>query len=600
MFRQDVASRLLLCVQALSEGPASCAAAAPHYLTNEEKVHLCVQAPLRASTAASSSAQCLQSLQSLSPRYAGAPKRALGYFVENIQSASDLRSRALLLQLCAVSDTQDPLAAADCFRAVPLTVEHDQAALMCRNISSTEVVEHVLLCYRILPKVWMSPSASGALLAAEESPAHTLCHGLTSRPQTEAVAKCAVDASKLSGLSLSRQQLAQLCSHETSREHVVLTCLTQLTQPVVLQALRAGSLVLPEQTLQQLCRPSTSAAGACVQALALHTLQHHYSVSGEVTAHICSSSHEVTSLLNCVATLKKRVLTTEDVERCYATPRRVSQVRLEGLQTPHSNTSQIVANQRFHLFFQLFDQYGARFQHAEHRYRLSINRDNAQGAVLWGAHSNHSDAGRLGFHHLLITQPGDLDLALSLEDQILYSARIHVQENPHYLGLTQCLYIFSQGVCTDHADDSAAHFPLLRSYLPAGTLDYLRHLRCLDKLELWQVKGYISLQGGLLLDYKIGIDAIWTGLSLPQQHMNMHARLGLLSGDSSSSPSKEMAKAVKRAYYKASLQWHPDRWVGYEQYAEVVREAFQLVHEAYETLMERYSNSTPRSRPVYA
>jgi hypothetical protein len=43
-------------------------------------------------------------------------------------------------------------------------------------------------------------------------------------------------------------------------------------------------------------------------------------------------------------------------------------------------------------------------------------------------------------------------------------------------------------------------------------------------------------------------------------------------------------KEIRRAYYRRSLQWHPDRWAGLGMYALAVQGAFELVNEAYNAL----------------
>jgi hypothetical protein len=48
-----------------------------------------------------------------------------------------------------------------------------------------------------------------------------------------------------------------------------------------------------------------------------------------------------------------------------------------------------------------------------------------------------------------------------------------------------------------------------------------------------------------------------------------------------------LLKDIRRAYYRKSLQWHPDRWAGVGSYQVAVSGAFLLVHESYEALSAR-------------
>ena len=45
-------------------------------------------------------------------------------------------------------------------------------------------------------------------------------------------------------------------------------------------------------------------------------------------------------------------------------------------------------------------------------------------------------------------------------------------------------------------------------------------------------------------------------------------------------------KELRRAYYRKSLQWHPDRWAAMPIYSTAVNGAFQLINDAYGELMK--------------
>jgi hypothetical protein len=70
-----------------------------------------------------------------------------------------------------------------------------------------------------------------------------------------------------------------------------------------------------------------------------------------------------------------------------------------------------------------------------------------------------------------------------------------------------------------------------------------------------------------------------------QQHTANNKKKGLVPP--TAKEVKEDMKTLKRAYYKKSLQWHPDRWVGLSQYSVAVQAAFELVHEAYDHLQQQ-------------
>jgi hypothetical protein len=170
-FKDDEENRRLLCMGTTSEGPAACAAegnrlslsffccfnlfyfsAAPHYLVNEEKVHLCSDAPIDRYR---DPIQCLQVIQSNSRNYQNAPKKSLGYFQENLQQEKEWTSRGLLISLCSFSDSQQPLASAECFRSSPHSLDHGRSFYLCVLFTLMFLLNQTMLreCARIfLPR----------------------------------------------------------------------------------------------------------------------------------------------------------------------------------------------------------------------------------------------------------------------------------------------------------------------------------------------------------------------------------------------------------------------------------------------------------------
>ena len=98
--------------------------------------------------------------------------------------------------------------------------------------------------------------------------------------------------------------------------------------------------------------------------------------------------------------------------------------------------------------------------------------------------------------------------------------------------------------------------------------------------------------GGVWLLYRPAAVALDTGIGLPNAQMSPLERLGLApSASSSSSSSKFMQppseRAVRRAYYQASLLWHPDRWASYPgAFLRRAMDCFELISDAYRVLSE--------------
>ena len=115
--------------------------------------------------------------------------------------------------------------------------------------------------------------------------------------------------------------------------------------------------------------------------------------------------------------------------------------------------------------------------------------------------------------------------------------------------------------------------------------------------------------GSLHVEYRRGLDAIWTGIGLPRYEMSPEQKLGLVlpselveqyhaweTKGGSVQPSalnKALTRLIKRAYYRASLQWHPDRWSSaeLEQYKPIVQGIFQQITEAYDACQTRWLRS---------
>jgi hypothetical protein len=111
-------------------------------------------------------------------------------------------------------------------------------------------------------------------------------------------------------------------------------------------------------------------------------------------------------------------------------------------------------------------------------------------------------------------------------------------------------------------------------------------LSCRSVYELWAVVSSTLPSGETYVQYRYGIDAIWTGKGLPREEMSYFERLDLPETVTD-------VKEVRRAYHRKSLQWHPDRWSGLtntltglsaELYGIAVQGAFELIAEAYKEL----------------
>jgi hypothetical protein len=233
----------------------------------------------------------------------------------------------------------------------------------------------------------------------------------------------------------------------------------------------------------------------------------------------------------------------------------------------------------------------------------SINENNIQGAVLWGVRSNSSVNGIVTFSHLVISKEGFVDFKISqpvnsdtLEKmkskkigsnyqtgyETLYITKMIVAENPEMKQTDMCLFVFYEAICPNYKslvdiNEWTSTFPSESGIVSVSR--YMDSLSCMNLWDTWYVKSNILPTGETIIEYRGGIASIWTGNDLPREEMSPYDRLGI-------SPTCTNAKEIRRAYYKKSLQWHPDRWVGMELYKLPVQGAFELVAEAYRMLTE--------------
>ncbi len=464
----------------------------------------------------------------------------------------------------------------------------DDAVMMCTNVSSTEVIQHIQLCYRILPKSWSSESV------------RILCEGLEDRFQTEAAVKCAVELGKLSSFCMDQSDIARICSTETPGQQV-LNCVKQLHH-----RLPTSSPFKNNQTIYSICHAAKSVIPAdCLMAVQ-DMISSSVSFDTDIPQKVCHRA-DYHAVLKCLMKLNRHLITSVDVYTCSQEKRVASYVRLKRIVT-EDNDIEITAGRRFSVWFEIFDQFDQLYAQNVDIFKASINENNAEGSVLWGIRSNSSSHGLLQLNTLVISQPGVVQFKLSLVSQqsqppirnsgtILGSFRLTVKPDLRLEKTAPCLFVFHHSQCPDDAreEDWISYFPNIRSFSPATY--YLHNIYCSDEesLKSWHVNAYLSANGAMWIDYRQGVDAIWTNIGLPQMEMSAEERLGVSLPTNykviSKTAKKNLSKIIKRSYYKASLQWHPDRWSGFDRYKYAVQGAFQLITEAYETLMQCLNGS---------
>lgn len=67
---------------------------------------------------------CISVAQSTVSTFPDAPKKVLGYFIDNLVRPTERTSRALLLGMCSFGLSQNPLASAECYKSAPHSLLH--------------------------------------------------------------------------------------------------------------------------------------------------------------------------------------------------------------------------------------------------------------------------------------------------------------------------------------------------------------------------------------------------------------------------------------------------------------------------------------------
>jgi hypothetical protein len=508
---------------------------------------------------------------------------------------------------------------------------------MCTNISSTEVIQHIQLCHRLIPKSWHSDAI--AVLCGES---------LQNKQQAESAVKCAVEAARIfpssSPFQLTQTDIARVCATE-SQETMVLSCLKSIAAGTHSIHSSSSTFQLSNGTIYDLCvltdkeksekRRSIAGSnpGECFVQVLSTLSSAHSSLQQEVPLRICkqpfhlqqASSQDYKFLLYCLQSLHRKLVTSQDVEHCQKERKTVSGFRLKKMWT-EENDIEIVAGVRFSLLFEIYDQYNQLLTRAPHSaevvplLKISINENNNQGAVLWGNRLNATnEKGFLLYENLIISKPGKLEVSVSIPSseeeriiqqhgknnrkssprrsahRVINSFFLTVKENPRFVHIRPCLYVFEDSFCPidSSENDYNSLFPMTRHFLPSSF--YMQNIHCFNEsLQSMRVQSFLNVDGSMWVEYKLGIDSIWTNIGLPSLEMAPTERLQLILPErEDGEDSRKIIKLIKRAYYRSSLQWHPDRWAGYDPYYQAAIQAiFPLINDAYEKLMSEFTNTS--------
>lgn len=546
----------------------------------------------------------------------------------------------------------------------------DDAVRLCTNVTSAQIISHISLCLHLLPAEWTSEEAS------------VLCQHSQQRKHSEMIVQCAIETKTLLHSyhvnDWSRLQMAEICQKEQIDRRVFRCLEASLLSYRQSSHLYSTAAIWNFANVLKVCTHYVSSnidledkkltigdpnfafqveSGQCLSELV--RLGNQYQFETNFATTLCSLSHSK-ARLQCLFQLNRRELSIADLNahclKVTPIPHTVQVKRLFSLY----NEPFVMANRRFSLWLDVLDQWGLPYREwrddsssatssnsssqqdgkdyhhkQQHHHQnqmdlnqvlyVSINDNNPQGAVLWGHRHNHTSSdGWISFDFLMISQPGVVELKVYRlvegEKKQLGLFRLEVRENPEEKSSHHCLQVFHSQQCSSQGSqiDHEAEFPKVRGWLSSSWMHLM--LSCQDMMTSWGVFSQTLGNGDSWIEYKLGIDSIWTGVGFPDEDMPHEDRLELspkkeeayfdarrrihmgdfdriqqstdISMDSANEGRKlkklrkTAAKELKRAYYRKSLQWHPDRWAGLPRYLPVVQSVFELVHDSYEFLLD--------------
>lgn len=613
--------KVALCRGASGTAPAICLASTPPSMPAEDRVALCQGADEENPTA---SAACLKAVPqdlasatavalcrgTIDSRVAAECARVARHIVGD--SPDDLLTlcrgawsaapahcakaafrvgtdRHLAATLCAGSTS---LAPASCFAAAPRQIP---AAIRVETCARAQSTSPALCLEASLPRGLRVDPENGAVCPLDPEagsiPRRGIDHRLAARLCREAPDNSPAQCARAAPLRMSDDDVEVLCAAEGSPNG-------EETAKCGADALTIG---FSGASAASLCRGAGSSAPSACAA----TAAHRFGEAGRLA--VCAGASS-TAPARCANSLSiGRAPSAAEITGCRAAVPLPSGLHITSLG--HDGDT-LFPDQPMHATLEVWDQWGGMI-HSDSStiVRASIAVRGSNGAVAnANGRFNTSSDGIVHFTHLSFSGPGNLTLQFSIDGNngvptplAAAAARVIVAETEHGSILRRCRGVFRQLACPwppDYAEVSGARSrgdttvmmePLQHhqsssiaaetvSTVSGGAAAAWHVMTCQRVLEENGVNvAFVSSRGwkGLsaLLWYHPGIEALETGAGLPTRDLPAWERLGV-NRDAS-------AREVRRAYYRQSLLWHPDRWVRYAIHSARAQDVFEIVSDAY-------------------
>lgn len=603
--------KVKLCRGTSSSAPAACLASAPPTVAIGDRVALCVGATEPNPTAP---AICLKAVpQDLSLSFAVALCRGASDSMAAEcakvarHSVGDVNG---ILVLCRHASSTAP---AHCAKAaVRVGVEKTLTAILCTGSDSSAPASCFAAAPHQIPAELIVETCTGA---QSTSPALCLAAAMPRniRAKSEG-AVCPLDpgAGTLTREGLDYYLAVRLCrdspdnspaqcGHEApfrmSDGDVEVLCEAkglptgQATAKCAVAALMIG---ISSTNAASLCRGARSDAPAACAA----TAAPHMGEEGRVALCVGASSDAPARCANWLSVT--RFLSAVELAKCKAAVPSASGLHITKLA---HDGKRLVADQPMQATLEVWDQWGSLIpSDTSTVVRASIAVRGSNGAFVNPAgRFNTSNNGLIFFSHLSFSGPGSLTLQFSIDrgdgDKVpLAAAQVIVTETEHGAIVKRCGSIFRQLTCPSEKGERKAPEGVDErrksvsteavSSVSGGVAGVWRVLTCQKILENNGVHvAYLSGGTGLFsarLWYHPGIEVLETGAGLPNREQPSWDRLGVRQNAHS--------REVRRAYYRQSLLWHPDRWVRHSMHSARAQEVFEIVSEAYAWIVQEGNN----------
>lgn len=300
--------------------------------------------------------------------------------------------------------------------------------------------------------------------------------------------------------------------------------------------------------------------------------------------------------LNGVGKGGYRGATELDVLACRSAVPVASGLKLEhlaanaGIGGPPSGQSQVFTGMPVEATLSVLDQWGRKMTAAEDLTPTFViasvgsSKGNENDVELDpdGGRYNVSVGGIVNFESLTFTAPGNVTLFFTIgsthERAPSVAAKVIVLESEEdYFSRTCIRSVFDHLVCPEQISvwsSSEQEGATAKGEALLLWPDAFPALICQEHLER---RGILYLTQSTSRDVRVwyypGIEVLETKIGLPHKEMTPREVLGV--------DAEASLRQIRKAYYRLSLLWHPDRWERYPTHRRRAQDVFTIVADAY-------------------